>query len=433
MLMSALIQLHSRFLDRCIPPALRTDADNRARCRLLIGVIIYGSVSCAAMAGVRYYSQGWAPGTLVVTLAIPWLLACLAVFRKTLNTRLTGDLFVSFALAVLVATAVTDQGLQSRVLAWFVSLPILANFIGGYLRAFRVTMCAVTVLLMLLVAHQQAWLIPLDVQGEMAGRMVATIGGMLFTAAIAYQYDDSRRLADAERARLEAERQNWMAIVSHELRTPLTAIHGALSLIEGGAIEPGGKQATNIIAMAQKNTQRLIRLANDVLDVEKLESNELQLRRTQLDLADVVIEACENQQYSAIQKDIRITIDAPEPVWTLADYDQLIQVFQNLLSNAIKFSPNGSEVRVAVVRTSDVDRVDVIDQGDGIAPDFASQIFGRFAQADTTGGRKHGGTGLGLHLSRTIVNKLGGQIGYTNETYGCRFYVVLPRPEPISP
>ncbi|WP_235937674.1 histidine kinase dimerization/phospho-acceptor domain-containing protein [Marinobacter caseinilyticus] len=203
--------------------------------------------------------------------ALPLLMACFVVLRNTGKVQLTGDLFIAVAVGLVLATAVTDQGLFSRVLVWFVTLPLLANFIGYRLRVFQVIGILASGLVGLLVSHYLGWLTPLDAEGEMAGRMMATIGAMVFTGAIAYQYEDSRLLAESARARLEMERRNWMSIVSHELRTPLTAIHGALSLLDGGAIELGGKQSGAIVAMARKNTQRLIDLTNAVLDVEKLE------------------------------------------------------------------------------------------------------------------------------------------------------------------
>ncbi|WP_166267667.1 sensor histidine kinase [Marinobacter caseinilyticus] len=150
------------------------------------------------------------------------------------------------------------------------------------------------------------------------------------------------------------------------------------------------------------------------------------LKLAPLNLATVVNEACGNQHYSAIEKDIVIATAIVERAWITADYDQLIQVFQNLLSNAIKFSPRDSVIRVNLSETDRGFRVDIIDQGPGISAEFAGQIFERFAQPDTSTGRTYGGTGLGLHLSRSIIVKLGGRLAYRNEETGCRFYVELP-------
>lgn len=230
--------------------------------------------------------------------------------------------------------------------------------------------------------------------------------------------------------RVEADRikQEFISTVSHELRTPLTSIRGALGLVAGGItgeLPPRAKQYINI---ALSNTERLVRLVNDMLDFDKMTDGKIEFRTQEMDLVDICQRAITASDVQASLQGLRLSWEQSTQtrmVW--ADPDRSMQVISNLLSNAIKFSPPGTEIAVHLSNTGHRLRVEVRDQGPGIPEAFQSRIFQRFAQADNSDARATGGSGLGLAISKSIIEKMGGIIGFSNaETRGAIFYFELP-------
>ncbi len=231
-------------------------------------------------------------------------------------------------------------------------------------------------------------------------------------------------------ARQEVDRlkSEFISIVSHELRTPLTAIRGSLGLLVGASIGALPDSVRTMIDIGYRNTERLLALINDLLDMEKIESGKFDFVRAPIELSSLLDRAIEaNSVYSAqFGVMFRPTQTIPD-AWVYADSDRLMQVFTNLLSNAAKFSPANSTVHVAVVRHDRRLRVSIADCGPGIPSGFHSRIFGKFAQADSSDTRQKGGTGLGLSIAKAIVERLGGEISFTTEMgVGTTFYVDLP-------
>jgi PAS domain S-box-containing protein len=239
----------------------------------------------------------------------------------------------------------------------------------------------------------------------------------------------------SERNRTERLKDEFVSTVSHELRTPLTSITGSLGLLVGNAAGKLPASAARLLAIAHANSQRLGRLINDILDMEKIESGQVifNLRRIEVQpLADQTIEA--NRAF-AQGLGVRLRLDdalaAGGAVY--ADPDRLTQVVTNLLSNAIKFSPAGEEVVVAVAKRSTTIRISVRDHGQGIPPEFKPHIFEKFAQADATDARQKGGTGLGLSIVKQIVARLGGEVGFDDAAGGGTiFRVDLPAWEHVA-
>ena len=231
-------------------------------------------------------------------------------------------------------------------------------------------------------------------------------------------------------ARKEIERMKgeFVSTVSHELRTPLTSIRGSLGLITGGAVGKLPKKARDMIDMAEKNTERVINLVNDILDMEKLESGSMEFRFKAVDLTSLVKHGIEINRGYADQHNIEfLLVESAEGFEVNGDGDRLIQVLANLLSNAAKFSPEGENVEIAVTRQNGTARVSVSDHGPGIPEEFRDNVFAKFTQADSSDTRKAGGTGLGLNISKTIVDKHGGTIGFDTEAgVGTTFYFELP-------
>ncbi len=235
-----------------------------------------------------------------------------------------------------------------------------------------------------------------------------------------------RDITDRQRAeRIKAE---FVATVSHELRTPLTSIAGSLGLLAAGAAGELGDQAARLVTIAHNNADRLVRLINDILDIEKLESGKMRFDNRLLDLGPALEKAVEENWSFARSHNVSLTLDTgTTSVWVFADPDRLAQVFTNLLSNAIKFSPENGTVDVIVSAGPKHHRITICDQGTGVPEEFRSHIFEKFAQAESSDSRSKGGTGLGLSIVQEIVGRLGGTVSFDNsEDKGSRFHVQLP-------
>jgi PAS domain S-box-containing protein len=232
----------------------------------------------------------------------------------------------------------------------------------------------------------------------------------------------------SERKKLDQVKSDFVSVVSHELRTPLTSIRGSLGLLAGGVVGEIPERARELIEIAAKNSDRLVRLINDILDVEKVESGAMTFRFQLVELAALLTQAVEGYQAYAQPFDVRFALLEPLPaVRVRADPDRLLQVLANLLSNAAKYSPRGGTVEIALARRAGRAVVSVIDHGKGIPPEFQPRVFERFAQADATSTRQKGGTGLGLAISKAILERHGGQIGFvTSPGAGTTFSFELP-------
>jgi signal transduction histidine kinase/CheY-like chemotaxis protein len=238
------------------------------------------------------------------------------------------------------------------------------------------------------------------------------------------------------RSELDTLKDEFISTVSHELRTPLTSIRGALGLLSSGIIGDVDAKALNLLRIAVTNTDRLIRLINDILDLERMESGRapLQIRRCSLrDLAQQAIDtmtpmADANTVHLALEPSTIAHVAYPEALFFDGDSDRILQVITNLLSNAIKFSPVASTIRIHTEATSDSILLKVVDEGRGIPPDKLDSIFDRFQQIEPSDARQKGGTGLGLAICRSIVQQHSGSIwAQRNLGLGSTLYVMLPR------
>ena len=247
--------------------------------------------------------------------------------------------------------------------------------------------------------------------------------GILVTAAI--RDISARKLESARVKRLKDE---FIATVSHELRTPLTSIAGALALLSSNAAGKLPDSASHFITIAYNNSQRLVRLVNDILDIEKIELGKVTLVLEPVDIRSVLEQAMEDTRAYAKSYGVRISLQASTtPCELQSDADWLVQIVTNLLSNAIKFSPRDGEVVVAVEKGNGTTRISVRDHGPGIPDDFKHEIFEKFAQADSSDTRQKGGTGLGLSIVKQMVTRLGGQVGFGDaKSGGTTFYVDFP-------
>ncbi len=230
----------------------------------------------------------------------------------------------------------------------------------------------------------------------------------------------------SQRFALDRMKDEFVSTVSHELRTPLTSIRGALGLLSAGLLGNVSDKAANLLRIALSNSDRLVRLINDILDLERIQSGREPLAFRPIALGEIVRQAIDGMQPVADAAGVQLIHD-PNEVQISADPDRLLQVITNLLSNAVKFSPEGSTVAVTLREGSSGVTLSVIDQGRGIPADKLDSIFDRFQQVDASDSRQKGGSGLGLAICRTIVQQHSGRIwAERNPVFGSTFRVVLP-------
>ena len=230
-----------------------------------------------------------------------------------------------------------------------------------------------------------------------------------------------------ERQIIDRMKDEFVSVVSHELRTPLTSIRSSISLLSSGCIDPQSSKSQRLIEIAQDNSNRLVRLINDILDLERIKSGKVTMLKESHNAADVMKDAVAIVQNMADKAEISILITTLSvALWI--DRDRIIQTLTNILSNAIKFSPPNTTVSLeAHLQCNEMVIFQVKDCGRGIPPEHLETIFDRFQQVDASDSRDRGGTGLGLAICRSIVRQHSGQI-WVESTLGkgSTFYFTLP-------
>jgi PAS domain S-box-containing protein len=238
----------------------------------------------------------------------------------------------------------------------------------------------------------------------------------------------------SEREEMEALKRQFVSVVSHELRTPLTSIKGSLQLLDSGVLGNLTEDQQELVTMAVTNSERLGTLVNDILDLERLDSDRMPLHPVPVAANELAVQAVHGVTGAATAAGIRLEADLDDADTTVeADPDRLNQVLTNLLGNAIKFSERNSVVRVVVRRTESMVTLAVQDSGRGIPADHLESVFERFGQVDAGDARREGGTGLGLAIAREIARRSGGDITVTSALgVGSTFTVTLPLAAPAT-
>ncbi|HEX4651983.1 MAG TPA: ATP-binding protein [Granulicella sp.] len=250
-------------------------------------------------------------------------------------------------------------------------------------------------------------------------------------AAQRQRRDDALELTQL--SALDSLKDEFVSTVSHELRTPLTSIRGALGLLSSGLMGTMDAKAQNLLRIALTNTDRLVRLINDILDLERMESGRAPLQLRRCSLSELVQQAVDTMTAMADEAQVQLRIGAlpegaPSSIYFDGDPDRILQVLTNLLSNAIKFSPAEATVQVEIETPRERLLLKVADQGRGIPEDQLEKVFERFTQVDSSDSRRRGGTGLGLTICRKIVQQHGGAIWIEqNPVQGVTVCVSLPR------
>ncbi len=233
----------------------------------------------------------------------------------------------------------------------------------------------------------------------------------------------------SERHEVDRIKKDFVSTVSHELRTPLTSIRGSLGLLAGGAVGELPPAARNLVAIAERNSTRLITLINDILDFERLESGKADLHIDVISSAQIIERSLESVRSFAEQEQITLTVDASEGS-VQVDADRIVQVIVNLASNAIKFSKKGGRISFTSRMQGNEVEFAVTDEGRGIPSNAIGALFRRFQQVDASDSKVKGGTGLGLAISRAIIEQHGGTIGVKSvEGSGSTFWFRLAAAE----
>jgi signal transduction histidine kinase len=245
--------------------------------------------------------------------------------------------------------------------------------------------------------------------------------------------DSNRELneANAQLRELSAMKEEFLALTTHDLRSPLAVISGVINFFTSGRLGDLSPEQKNMVEMMERNTQNLIELVNDLLDASKLESGTMRLDVASIELRGLIEEMREQMQPLAAEKEITLEERMPEDLPQLrADRAKLRRVLVNLLSNALKFTPKGGRIIVGAAREGSFVRVSVSDTGVGIAVEDLRDIFDKYAQARSRATRSEKGTGLGLYITRQLVELHGGKIGVQSEPgKGSTFYFTIPTAE----
>jgi two-component system, OmpR family, phosphate regulon sensor histidine kinase PhoR len=269
----------------------------------------------------------------------------------------------------------------------------------------------------------EAKVVPLELEGR---ELWLSVSGVTFSDGIVYAF----RSLTEERA-LEELKHEFIATVSHELRTPLAAIYGSAQTLLREDIELDEAGQKRLLDVITQESERLSRIADDILFANKLDSGQFVLGHKTIDLRALAHEVVDEMRACfASRGNISIELSVPETLESLAgDPDKLRQVLINLIDNAVKYSPGGGRIEVAVQPREGGIRISVRDQGIGIASLEQRRIFGKFYRVDPSLSRGVGGTGLGLYICRELVRRMGGRLWVSSEEgKGSTFVVDLPVP-----
>lgn len=232
----------------------------------------------------------------------------------------------------------------------------------------------------------------------------------------------------SERQRNEQHKDEFVTMVHHEVRAPLTAVRGAIGLLAGGVAGELGERGRELVDIALRNSERMERLVNDILASRKLDSGRMEFHFEEVELMPLVEQAIESTSAYAAEHEVRFEIEESVPgAKVRVDPDRMIQVLMNVLSNAVRFSDADAVVATSVNHHEEILRVAISDSGPGIPEDFRDRVFEAFARGEHDNWRHRSSTGLGMSISKGIIEELGGSISFETEIgVGTTFFIDLP-------
>lgn len=230
-----------------------------------------------------------------------------------------------------------------------------------------------------------------------------------------------------ERRELDVMKNEFITVINHELRTPLTSIRGALGLLKSGIADHSIDKVHDLLKIADKNSDRLLKLINTLLDFEKISSGKLTLNLKEVDICEVIEESISNNQAYADKFNISVEFTKKTQFcWVTVDRDRLLQVFTNLIMNAVKFSTENKPVVISMGTKEDRVKINIFNEGPIISEAFQKRIFHHFSQRDSSEVKEKSGIGLGLSISKILVEKMNGVIGFTSENGKTHFFIEFP-------
>ena len=427
----------SKAIDWFIPPALRAEPELYRRARVLVGAALFLVGLATVVRVVRAYSGQGDPNRAMIIPAVAVIAAAPLLLKWTGRLRLAGAIQVLVPIVVAPMVALQTGGLEAPVLVACAMLPVLATFLLG---ARIGALCAVVLILelvALVVLHVQDYPFAQRISPDKRYLFEFSLAtaAIVITTFLTWLYEHERRSVEAklrreiaERRRAERAKDDFVAIVSHELRTPLTAIRGAVEMLEHGVYGRFDPPVSDLLEITARNARSLSLLVDDLLDMRAIEEGKLSISMSSVALVPMVREVVNNNRALAASHETEFCLKVDdESVRVYGDRRRLQQVFTNLLSNAAKFTRPGTLVEVAIEQRGDRARIAITDHGQGIPPAFQERVFSRFAQADVSTTRAQRGTGLGLHITRALVEAHDGTIDFhSRDGEGTTFYVELP-------
>jgi len=233
----------------------------------------------------------------------------------------------------------------------------------------------------------------------------------------------------SERKEIDRLKHEFISIASHELRTPLTSLKGALGLIHSGTVGQVPEAMETLLEVAHRNSERLGRLIDDILDMEKLGAGKMEFSMQPMAVPSLIRQAISEHEGYGFKHGVSFVINGDVPkVAVLVDEDRLMQVFSNLMSNAAKFSSKGTIVWLSARERDHDVRISITDKGPGIPKEFQEKIFEKFTRTNNSDSGLNEETGLGLSIAKAVVERHGGDLGFQTETdVGTTFYFDLQK------
>lgn len=437
-----------------IPDNIKNDTLTHSYAKNIMGCAFI-TVLATPIYAMLYYSLDCSQSAVIILLGGFIVIAAALSFKYTASLFLTREIIVGTLFVTLVWLTYHLGGIFSPPAFWLVLPPLMAIFFGGLRDGFFwATICLYALITFFTLEHMQVPFPPSHVTNSLALQTVSIGGLIIIIVCLVYFFEQGKREAaldisetnqqlqitkvEAENLAKKAEIANrlkteFLANMSHELRTPLNAIIGFSDLMLSGKVGPVAKGHQEYLGDILSSAHHLLELINDILDLSKIETGKMMFHPESVDLKTLVREVANILNTLIKQKHLEFTIDIhPQLTHVVTDPRKLKQVLYNYLSNAIKFTPMSGKVKIIIAPFNNNQfKIEVIDSGIGIRKEDLEKLFVEFQQLDSAFTKRYAGTGLGLALTRRIVEAQGGYVGVKSEVgKGSAFYAVLPcRPQ----
>ncbi|HVY53371.1 MAG TPA: ATP-binding protein [Gammaproteobacteria bacterium] len=440
--------------NKLIPDHIKANSLHLTYAKNIIGSAVISAIVTPVLAGF-YYLFECPQSALVILLAGSFIIAAAILLKFTHSLFLSREIIISSLFLCLIWLAYHLGGIFSPPAYWLVLPPLTAIFLGGLRDGFFWGVLSLyAVVIFFFLEYKNVTLPPYHVVNNLALQAISVGGLILIVISLLYFFEHGKQKAAydinetnqqlhttkiaAENLAKKAEIANrlkteFLANMSHELRTPLNAIIGFSELILSGKVGAPPKEHQEYLNDILSSAHHLLELINDILDLSKIETGKMAFHPESVDLKNLVREVTSSLNTMIRQKHLEFNIEInPALTYVIIDSRKLKQVLYNYLSNAIKFTPIGGTIKIIIGPINDNQfKLEVIDTGIGIRKEDLDKLFIEFQQLDSTFTKRYSGTGLGLALTRRIVEAQGGQVGVKSELgKGSNFYAVLPsRPQ----